>query len=424
MIGRLVTYDKDGEIVPSTGSSDEFWLEDCIRIIGDNERPLILQSYWKPAEKYSRRFELRSRQDLLAIEDGAGAGISERIPGDNLEHTLNHSVDNIPLEIRKREDKPRSSPRYTSKNQQQTSSGSPRHTTKDRQQAKGDKTKGNGRQTRGSGQQTSKGSVEQEKVKVKMEKMPTMPFLLNIRGARKTVLTCPITDTVTIGRNASLLTKTDLHLDYKDILPQHCVLRLAPKERTVHLEVVEGAVVKVNNELLQQPSITLKSGDVLSFGRYVVFLFRDPNVELETEEEVELLTKSLKDTKDIRHRENIIPSCKACEKLRTVPEEEELNESAIVKEWRQRRNEMYENDTSRFKISYVKEREDDLLERCMGLMDRYPNAFALTPAYMFSMIIEYCSVKYDQYHTRQLLLKVANVIQNVVWVSTFTFWLY
>ncbi|EPQ15597.1 Ras-associating and dilute domain-containing protein [Myotis brandtii] len=44
---------------------------ECVRVFGDNEKPLLIQELWKPREGLSRRFELRRRADVeeLAAKD-------------------------------------------------------------------------------------------------------------------------------------------------------------------------------------------------------------------------------------------------------------------------------------------------------------------------------------------------------------------
>lgn len=46
--------------------TDRQWKTECSRVVGDNEKPLMLQSLWKPKEGYSRRFEIQRR---AAVEE-------------------------------------------------------------------------------------------------------------------------------------------------------------------------------------------------------------------------------------------------------------------------------------------------------------------------------------------------------------------
>lgn len=40
------------------------WRTECLRALGNNEKPLLLQDLWKPKEGYARRFELRRRGEV------------------------------------------------------------------------------------------------------------------------------------------------------------------------------------------------------------------------------------------------------------------------------------------------------------------------------------------------------------------------
>ena len=37
------------------------WETEAFRVVGDNEKPLLLQSLWKPREGLARRFEIQRR---------------------------------------------------------------------------------------------------------------------------------------------------------------------------------------------------------------------------------------------------------------------------------------------------------------------------------------------------------------------------
>ncbi|KAL2077999.1 hypothetical protein ACEWY4_025684 [Coilia grayii] len=43
---------------------DHQWRTECLRVVGDNEKPLLLQSLWKPKEGHSRRFEIQKRASV------------------------------------------------------------------------------------------------------------------------------------------------------------------------------------------------------------------------------------------------------------------------------------------------------------------------------------------------------------------------
>lgn len=59
------------DVVGQAGASGQQWQAECLRVFGDNEKPLLIQELWKPREGLSRRFELRKRSDVeeLAAKD-------------------------------------------------------------------------------------------------------------------------------------------------------------------------------------------------------------------------------------------------------------------------------------------------------------------------------------------------------------------
>lgn len=43
---------------------DHQWKTECFRVVSDNEKPLLLQSLWKPREGLARRFEIQRRASV------------------------------------------------------------------------------------------------------------------------------------------------------------------------------------------------------------------------------------------------------------------------------------------------------------------------------------------------------------------------
>lgn len=59
VIGRF-----EGGGVIGGGGGGGGWRTECLRALGDNEKPLLLQELWKPREGHARRFELRRRAEV------------------------------------------------------------------------------------------------------------------------------------------------------------------------------------------------------------------------------------------------------------------------------------------------------------------------------------------------------------------------
>lgn len=65
------------DVIGQTGA-DHLWRRECLRVVADHERPLVLQSLWKPKDGFSRRFEIQRRASVeeqsLREEDTVTAG--------------------------------------------------------------------------------------------------------------------------------------------------------------------------------------------------------------------------------------------------------------------------------------------------------------------------------------------------------------
>lgn len=60
VIGRF----EGGGVIGGGEGGGGGWRTECLRALGDNEKPLLLQELWKPREGHARRFELRRRAEV------------------------------------------------------------------------------------------------------------------------------------------------------------------------------------------------------------------------------------------------------------------------------------------------------------------------------------------------------------------------
>lgn len=78
------------DVIGRTGADNQ-WKRECFRVVGDHEKPLMLQSLWKPKEGFSRRFEIQLRVSVEAqsLKDRdtvtAGTGLPPRRPSPRVE---------------------------------------------------------------------------------------------------------------------------------------------------------------------------------------------------------------------------------------------------------------------------------------------------------------------------------------------------
>lgn len=66
-VGRYALCD----VVGTFAGSEKQWKMEGLRILRDQEKPLLIQELWKPREGFSRRFELRKRSEVeeMTAED-------------------------------------------------------------------------------------------------------------------------------------------------------------------------------------------------------------------------------------------------------------------------------------------------------------------------------------------------------------------
>ncbi|NXB38692.1 RADIL protein, partial [Eulacestoma nigropectus] len=72
--GQFALCDVVGRPGGGTASSAGGWQGEHLREVGDWERPLVLQELWKPKAGWSRRFEIRRRQELERAGDTGDDG--------------------------------------------------------------------------------------------------------------------------------------------------------------------------------------------------------------------------------------------------------------------------------------------------------------------------------------------------------------
>lgn len=51
------------DVIGRTGA-DNLWRRECFRVVADHEKPLVLQSLWKPKDGFCRRFEIQQRASI------------------------------------------------------------------------------------------------------------------------------------------------------------------------------------------------------------------------------------------------------------------------------------------------------------------------------------------------------------------------
>uniref|UniRef100_A0A8C9UDA2 Ras-associating and dilute domain-containing protein n=1 Tax=Serinus canaria TaxID=9135 RepID=A0A8C9UDA2_SERCA len=202
------------------------WQTEGLRVLGDHEKPLLIQDLWKPREGFSRRLELRRRAEVEEMAardvDTTTAGQSwlwgrERGWGAPPEQARASVLPALPI-----------------------SEPAPRH-----------------------------------------PQVPSPPprFMLRLLARQDSLVYLLNREQHTVGQRTQA-SKPSISLSAPDILPLHCTIRkLRPSrhrsEEKLVLEPIAGAGISVNFCEVAR-TVVLRHGDLLSLGLYYLLLYKDP----------------------------------------------------------------------------------------------------------------------------------------------------
>uniref|UniRef100_A0A9J7XXP1 Ras-associating and dilute domain-containing protein n=1 Tax=Cyprinus carpio carpio TaxID=630221 RepID=A0A9J7XXP1_CYPCA len=222
---------------------DRRWRTECLRALGNNEKPLLLQDLWKPKEGYSRRFELRRRAEVEEL----AAKEKDTVTAD------------INAQARKLQ----------------------------RNRAKGTMTLQHGSSFCRSLSETSLNLVGLPETRKERDgggvkhSLYQSPHLLLLQGYNQQDCLVYLLNREqhTVGQETASA-RPNICLSSPDVLPLHCRIRRASQRRSssdqrLLLEPVAHGSVLVNFMRIERPT-PLRHGDLLSFGAHYIFLYKDP----------------------------------------------------------------------------------------------------------------------------------------------------
>uniref|UniRef100_A0A3B3ZS60 Uncharacterized protein n=1 Tax=Periophthalmus magnuspinnatus TaxID=409849 RepID=A0A3B3ZS60_9GOBI len=215
------------------------WKTEACRVVGDNEKPLLLQSLWKPREGLARRFEIQKRSSVeeraLQEKDTVTAGINAQA------RKLQKSRSRVTSTLMERSSgrgalwrSKSSTDMLDSQTHQSPTHQNPRHQS-----------------------QTS------------------LSLFSSLQDFLIYLLASP---NVTVGRisDPNQEPKVDIVLSADDILMTHCSFHRHQNGCPITLSPCPIAVVTRNGEQLSA-EVTLGSGDVIGIGHRYLFMFKDPD---------------------------------------------------------------------------------------------------------------------------------------------------
>ncbi|XP_037546653.1 ras-associating and dilute domain-containing protein-like [Nematolebias whitei] len=449
------------------GSIDNHqWRTEGFRVVGDHEKPLILQSLWKPKEGLVRRFEIQQRrlieEKISGEKDTITAGINaqarklqksrSRVSSTLLERTVGRSQKLLrsksEMDLLDGEAKHDTVHDTRAKDQHESLSpatvvsykslktsleqnllrgmavlsegdgGSEAKTEtlcvlSQRAEQEGDESERE--ETESSGDNTTQYSIHPPQ---------DCPYLLLLQGCSPVqdfIIYLLAAPHVVMGQHRAHKDKAkiDIPLFAGDILPKHCSFQRHSVGGPVVLCPCQDAVVTRNGEVLRR-AIWLSPGDVIGMGKHYLFLFRDPlsltHKEPNSSGSEPYLSAAVPWT--LSHssfeatshtKETIL--CSSCISNCT-------NHQSSDCEQPPNRTALFLNspgDHSRI-LDYQAEDEDRIVREivAMGGVDRPP----LTVSFLLSMCVQYSAACLQTSDLRRLLLMIASGVQSAMWDCT------
>ncbi|XP_033944801.1 ras-associating and dilute domain-containing protein-like [Pseudochaenichthys georgianus] len=400
------------DVIGQTGADNQ-WKRECFRVVGDNEKPLLLQSLWKPKEGFSRRFEIQLRASVeeqsLKERDTVTAGIN--------------------AQARKLQ---KSRSRVTSlfvdgSGEDVDGLGIWRSLSEMDLSAMG---KEASRAQQSALREDPEAEADKEVLRLGMEKEETessddnttqysihppfdFPYFLLLQGYshRQDFVIYLMSGTTTIfgccrahcnGEDEERL-KVDILLFAPDVLPQHCCVRRLDSNTGEHrktstmLKPLHGAPVTRNGFLLKE-EVELNPGDLVGLGKHYLFMFKDPTSTSGSLQTPPWMTKLCPNS----HTKT--SSCLSCGSNMAI----KRLQRCLPPRWR-------DLEGTEAVVVYELEHEERVLQEVLDMLDPIGNEPKLTPAFLLSLCIQHSAFTFQPTHFRQLLLRIAGQIQLVMW---------
>ncbi|NXJ66725.1 RADIL protein, partial [Rostratula benghalensis] len=373
------------DVIGKFEGPEKRWQTEGLRVLGDHEKPLLIQDLWKPREGFSRRLELRKRAEVeeLAAKDvdTTTAGQSrawgrERRRGPPPPPLLRRSLSETSLGCPVRRGGPGSGPGSGEGFQRHCSTlpGSPAAAR-------------------------SGGSM-----RYSLYQSPHLLLLQGYSQQHDSLVYLLNREQHTVGQRTQA-SKPSISLSAPDILPLHCTIRKLPPSRhrleeKLVLEPIAGAGIAINFAEVTR-TVVLRHGDLLSLGLYYLLLYKDPMKAQPLPAQTLLRLRALHPA--VPEGPPVCGSCGSLLKER---------DPATKKQGPSR------PPRRKLLLEFEPAAEDVLLRRIMTLIEPGGDDHKLTPAFLLCLCIQHSATSFQPGDFGQLLLKVAKMIQRTVWERT------
>ncbi|XP_029383725.1 ras-associating and dilute domain-containing protein [Echeneis naucrates] len=444
------------------------WKTEGFRVVGDNEKPLLLQSLWKPREGLARRFEIQRRSSVeektSRDKDTVTAGINaqarklqksrSRVTSTLIDRTMgrNHKLwrsksemDLLDSDTGTKQDTNRETcakdlseslnqmPAQISESSKISPEQNHIHSLKAPPQGSQAKTetlcpsKPRGKHGGQESQREEMESSDDNNTQYTIHPPHNCPYLLLLQGCSPTqdfIIYLLLGLETLIGRKSDREdgSKPKILLFAADILQRHCCLRRRSTSGPMMLWPGQDAVVTRNGEVLRD-EVQLNPGDVIGMGQHYLFLFKDPAALMHKNASSVASKPSLSpvpwmlghssSAAKASHNTNTI-LCNTCTSaftdLLSLSSKEALSAGPPF---------LKSPDGHSLTLNYDTEDEDRIVREIIstgsgGVTDRP----VLTAALLLSMCIQHSSTCLHTSDLRRLLLLIASGIQGVMWDHT------
>lgn len=404
------------DVIGQTGADNQ-WKRECFRVVGDNERPLMLQSLWKPKEGFFRRFEIQRRSTVeeqsLKDRDTITAGVN--------------------AQARKlQKNRSRVASLFVDSGGEDTDGLGFWRSLSEMDLSTMGKQASRARQS--ALREDPEAEADKEVLRLGMEKEETessddnttqysihppfdFPYFLLLQGYshRQDFVIYLMSGTTTIfgccrehtnGEEEERL-KVDILLFAPDVLPQHCCVRRVDsnsqtpsgkhRKTLTMLKPLHGAPVTRNGYLLTE-EVELNPGDLVGLGKHYLFMFKDPT---------SVPGASLTPVWMAR----LCPSSDSKTSCSSYGSSITIKRKPLAPCWR-------DLEGTEASLSYEPEKEERILQEILDMVELSENEPKLTPAFLLILCIQRSALSFELAHFRQLLLRIASQIQLITWEKT------
>uniref|UniRef100_A0A8C6V2Q0 Ras-associating and dilute domain-containing protein n=1 Tax=Neogobius melanostomus TaxID=47308 RepID=A0A8C6V2Q0_9GOBI len=401
-----VLCDVIGRLEVGGGVGGVCWRTECLRALGDNEKPLLLQELWKPREGHARRFELRRRAEVEELNAKEKDTITADINAQARKLQRNRAKGTLTL--------PRSSNSSFCRSLSETSLN---------QLGLGDEPKRFYSTLPGPLRAREREAVSGRRKEESnhgggvRHSLYQSPHLLLLQGFnRQDCLVYLLNrEQHTVGQETPSA-RPNICLFSPDIMPLHCRLRrvLTPRRHgnssakageegderfSVAVEPVLNATVLVNFSRCER-STTLRHGDLLSFGGHYIFLYKDPTGAKPLPAQTLARLRTLGQLYEAGGEEGGEGVCKMC--------------GSVLKD----RAARGAGQKRRLQLEFEQAHEDQLLNRIVSLIEPGGDDHKLTTAYLLCLCIQHSASSFPPGSFGKLLLKIVRRIQSIAWEKT------